>query len=176
MRAIYVGPLCSLVVLLMSFGCAVSRYQYISLADQPDVKVEAYDAPRLKRLYFSSAIPVEYSVKRKDYKLSFRTNLDTYFPQMQIGASGSDGEPLRMTQQAARRARSDRAVPCGSFGSIDTNGTNELRFSWVTCADAGADERYISFDVTSAAGQLLGREDIPFELVSDGFYVLPDLI
>jgi hypothetical protein len=45
----------------------------------------------------------------------------------------------------------------------------------VTCAESDADERYISFDVTSSNGSLVGVEDIPFELDANGFYTLPDL-
>lgn len=164
----------ALALVLCSVGCAVSRYQYISLEDVPGIEVETYGTPTLKNLYFSSRMPSRYHLAREHYRLSFYASLDSYLPEIRVAVKGNDGELLRLSQQASRRARSDRVVPCGSFGNVaKTQG--ELRFSWVTCAESGADERYISFDVTSENGLLVGSEDIPFELEANGFYAMPDL-
>jgi hypothetical protein len=172
----WLRALCSVVVALSALGCSFSRYRYISLEGQPGVEIENYETPTLKRLYFSSKMPIQYSLDRKDYRLEFRTNLDSYLPEMWIAVRGHDGEQLRMLQRASRRGRRDRAVSCGSFGAVDNGAPNEIRFSWVTCAHAGRDERYISFDVTSEAGSFVGMEDVPFELKTNGYYVLPDLL
>lgn len=170
------AALCALAVLLSPVGCAFSRYLYISLEGQPGVEVEAYTTPNLEHLYSSSQMPTKYLVEREGYRLSFTTIMDSYLPEIRLAVYGADGEQLRIAQKAARKARGDRAVPCGSFGSMDGSGSNELRFSWVTCKDAGIDEAFISFDVASESGEILGKEDIPFELKANGFYVLPDLL
>lgn len=171
----WLTTLCALFAALSSVGCAVSRYLYISLEGQPGVEIEAYDIPDLKHLYSSSRMPTAYSLQREDYRLVFTTSIESYLPEIHIAVEDNDNERLRISQQASRKARSDRVVPCGSFGSVDSGAMNELRFSWITCEDASIDEMYISFDVTSEAGDLVGKEDIPFELRANGFYVLPDL-
>jgi len=43
--------------LLASAGCTVSRYHYIASAEGPSLKVDAYDTPKLGKLYFSSELP-----------------------------------------------------------------------------------------------------------------------
>ncbi len=48
-----------------------------------------------------------------------------------------------------------------------------MSFGW-GCRDA-EDDRFISFDVVTMAGELLGEEDLPFELDRNGSYTLPDL-
>jgi len=160
--------------LLASVGCSISRYHYIALAEVPSLKVDAYDTPKLGKLYFSSEMPSRYSLSREAYRLSFHASLDSYLPEMRISVTSNDGELLKLSERASRKARSDRAVPCGSFGPVAET-ESELRFSWVTCPKSEADERYISFDVTTQNGVLVKAEDIPFDLTANGFYVLTDL-
>jgi len=148
---------CASVLLLLSTGCSVSRYQYISLEDTPGIKVEAYDTPRLESLYSSTDMPSRYSLDCDDYKLTFRTNLDSYLPRMSIAVKSNDEKILGLSQRASRKARSDRVVPCGAFDAVDTS-SSELSFAWVTCAESGTDERYISFDVTSEGGVVVVQQ------------------
>jgi len=115
-----------------------------------------------------------YSLPREAYRLSFHASLDSYLPEMRISVTSNDGELHKLSERASRKARSDRAVPCGSFGPVAET-ESELRFSWVTCPKSEADERYISFDVTTQNGVLVKAEDIPFDLTANGFYVLTDL-
>jgi hypothetical protein len=166
--------LCVIILVLSSVGCAVARYHYISLERYSEMKVESSDVPTLRNLHCASKMPIEYSLERKQYRLLFRPDLDSYLPEMLIVVQGADSRLLRMRQQPSRRARDDRLVPCGSFGPVEGK-ANALHFSWVTCKNAGAAERYLSFDVVAESGELVASEDIPFDLKSNGFYVMPDL-
>lgn len=168
-------PVLALVfVLVLSSGCTVARCQYISLATVAEMRIETCDTPKLSNAYFVSKMPSRYSLERGSYQLSFQANLASYLPEILIAARNDDGEPLRLSERASRRVRDDRAVPCGSFGA-PTAHEGEVRFSWVTCAEADESERFISFDVLTGEGLLLGSEDIPFVLEKTGFYMLPDM-
>jgi hypothetical protein len=163
------------IVIFLGTGCAISRYRYISLEDAPGVVVQSHGAPALESLRFSSEMPVEYSVDREHYRLRFRVDVDSYLPKMGIAVDAKKGEALSLAQQRWRKTREGRSASCASFYPVE-NSASELDFAWVTCADDTEAERYISFDVVGAAGRVIGIEDIPFKLKTNGVYVLPDLL
>jgi hypothetical protein len=156
-------------------GCAPSRYRFISLEEVPAISVDRHGTADLAGLYFSSTMPIEYSLYRERYSLRFRVPSDVYLPALQIAVEGKKGEVLSLSQQGWRRARRDPRAPCGSFQTLPRS-KSELRFSWTSCGKEAPDKQFISFDVLAESGQVVGNEDIPFKLKINGIYVVPDVL
>jgi len=96
-----------------------------------------------------------------------------FAPHIWISSSDDRGSALSLKSRSDRQARFGRAKPCGTFST--SQATSELRFDWVICgADAEPEEMMIGFDVLDAEGQVIGEENIAFQLVDNGFYFPPD--
>ena len=158
-------------------ACAphVSTYRYISLEDIPGIRVEAMGEAELENLYFHSEMPVRYSLERKSYYISFHVNKESYFPSLTIVVSSADdGGPLKLEHQRYRKAKVSQSS-CGPSFYRNADQLSRLGFGWSEC-DELKQQQIISFDVLSADGEIIGQEDIPFELKSNGFYYVVDAI
>jgi hypothetical protein len=164
---------CVLVALVTA--CARSKYRYISMKDVPGIEVVEYGRPRLKAIRGASSMPTEYRLERERYRLELRINLETYAPALVVRteAKGTGLGVLHLVAQRSRKTPAASVAPCGSFYEV-TGSPNQLSFGWA-CKD-GDEGRFISFDVLTTAGQLVGEEDLPFELEENGYYFLPDLL
>ena len=165
-----------LVVLgLCSTGCVpyVSTYEYIDLQDAPGFELGGFSVPDLDGLQSATKMPSLYRADRGRYRLECRVSPTSYLPAMLIRVFSEDSE-LAIEQKRQRKAMA-RGRPCGSFYAVDDR-RDLTKFAWVSCNSADPREAFISFDVVDTDGEVVGQEDIPFVLRSNGFYVLPDAL
>lgn len=164
----------SCVLLSLVVGCTTSTYRYISLEDVPRIEIVEHGKPRLEALQGASSMPTVYRLERDRYYLDLRVNLETYAPALKIRAHAMTEAPgtLQLVAKRWRKTSGTRAAPCGSF--YDVAASDQLNFGW-GCKE-GENGKFVSFDVMTTDGELLGQEDLPFRLEANGFYVLPDLL
>ena len=163
------------VLLSMVAACTTSKYRYISLENVPGIEVVERGNPRLDRIRGASPMPTAYRLERDRYRLDLRVNLETYAPALRIRAEAktdADGT-LELAPKRWRRTSSTRAAPCGSFYDV-AGSSDQLSFGW-GCKE-GENDHFISFDVMTVDGEVLGREDIPFTLEANGSYTLSDML
>lgn len=159
--------------LVLTVACTVSRYRYISLEDVPGIEIVEHGMPQLEGIRGASSMPTAYRLQRSQYEIEFRVNLDTYNAAVYIYVEPKikDLGTLRMTDQKWRKIPAVSETTCHNY-YYSTEHQNRLGFAW-GCSAEGAG-RIISFDVVTIDGIVLGQEDVPFQLKSNGISTLTD--
>ncbi len=155
-------------------GCVSLRYRYISLEKVPDIRVQALGRARLaRRLIWHREMPLEYVLTRDRYVLRMSIDPKHFGPHVRISVEGLPVRPLMLLPRPERVRRSATSRPCGTY-----NGTQvapAFQFTWVICSRGeGVEEMSISFDVVGADGLLIAEENLPFELIDNGVYMVPE--
>jgi hypothetical protein len=169
------GALVLLVLFTTSAGCVEKmRFKYVSLENVDGIQVEMYEKPDLRHTQLmESKFPTHYRLNRSAYSLRFTIAKDKFSPHIWIEAVMPSGKKMRVKSRPDRLSKRGRARPCGTYS--EASPTASLRFDWVICgSNAEPDEMRIAFDVQGAEGEVIGTEDIQFQLSDNGFYFPPD--
>lgn len=180
-----------LMILIMGMlqGCVplVAKFNYISLADIPDIKVVQYGKYELGRTFSHDAMPIEYKLLRESYDLYFELDMYGTGGVLVIWARNNEGAPLSIFPRKVQGS-------CGGVRSFSTRNekwksVDARRYSWGTqtknCIHENKDyrlnvekrHRVIAFEVRDESGfTILATEELPFEWVSNGYYVYYDAI
>ncbi len=171
-------------VLLMAIvlaGCQPHIYDVYVIVLPPGDDVVAVNTGKShnRSIWFDDAVVTAYRITRDGYSLLGQLDFMNANPSIEIAAHDNAGgalviEPLRFGA-------------CGSFDSAgrtrDVDGYPARRYKWSptrhrACEVEGREPyppgQVISFEVRSPTGELLGIEEIPFDLQRNGKYLLID--
>ena len=162
----------TLPILLAACAPHVSKYRYISLTSVDGIEVRAHGKPDLESHFFSSQMPVWYSLPREAYVLHFHVIANSYHPSIRVELESRGEATLALRPQHARKRSGDVRRSCASTYPVDGE-RNKFDFGWA-CSDAAEEEMFISFDVLEENASAVEEADIPFVLEANGFYVLVD--
>lgn len=160
-------------VLLGAGGCAPSFYYfyYLSLAGVPGIEVlEQGFVDRVA--LFDEPMPIRYQLVRNAYVIEFELERRRGSPHIWMRATMPSGAGV-----ALEPTRDDR---CDYLRYSNTFSKNEFRWSSVDhClldGNEAAVRQVIGLVVRESTGNVLGKEDLPFEIVRNGIVIEIDAI
>ncbi|MDE0272104.1 MAG: hypothetical protein F4220_10965 [Gammaproteobacteria bacterium] len=167
------GLVAMVLVLMAAGGCAprFDRFHYLSLAGVEGIEVlKSGEVDRVT--LFDKPIPMRYRLVRDAYVLEFVFDLARNgSPSVEIKVARPREEAML---EASRDDRCDRWRHSGW--------SNSYIYTWSSLerclleGEEAAARQVIGLVVRDGAGKVLGREELPFEIVENGFTITVDAI
>jgi len=160
-------------MLVAAGGCAPSfnHFHYLSLAGVEGIEVLEWGEVEDLAL-FHEPMPVRYRLARNDYVLEFASN---------HAQSGSPSVEIKVARPGERvvlePSRDDR---CDTWWR--SGWSNSYIYTWFSDDDCllegeeAAVRQVIGLVVRADVGEVLGREELPFEIVENGVTITVDAI
>ena len=170
---ILLGTTAFLVVIFLILALRFNDFYYLSLAGVEAIEVLEMGVVERDRVFFHDPMPIRYRLSRDAYVIEINRNLDHGSPTIWIKAATPAGANLALEQ-----SRDDR---CDSWWDFSQN-SGYYEYSWSNlrnCLPVGeeAEERQvIGLVVRNEAGDVIGEESLPFEIVRNGTIVRIDSI
>lgn len=166
--------LVTLPALLQLAGCGprLDRFHYIRLEPVAGLSIVERGEVDLRGLFGAGPLPLRYELRRDAYAVTLAVVANSYLPAMRVEI---DTAGLEIRARRDTGLRSGAGLPCASVYPDHVTG-GAMIFGWSPACDSATMPRRLSFDVLSADGELLGREDLAFTLPANGWYVQLDAV
>ncbi|MGI9251118.1 MAG: hypothetical protein ACR2PR_07970 [Pseudohongiellaceae bacterium] len=177
---------------LLSVGCQVHDYYYMSFESAPGAEVLAYGDVALRggdRTVGSSPIPISYKLIRERYTVLLNIDIGSWYPASFVKAVSLEGVELEIVPGKRSCAYFDLR-PSYLLPPYDRRGwTDEWHYGWVwghshsparpgseDCLykNAGDKPLMMNFTVMDSIGSILGEESIPFTIHKNGIHIMSD--
>lgn len=159
--------------LVASCAPKMTRYEYISLKQQNDLKVTKFSKYTQFKTISHESMPVKYQIMRDRYSISFEVLLNTYTKNIEIKAY-SENEFYEIVD-------SREASYCGFFSEAKTI-FKESTFTYSNGPSCNSKNKNISVSkkvikfYIKNNDEILGEEMFEFEIKKNGFYLSLDAV
>lgn len=156
--------------LLPMTACAVKcdEYKHFIFKLEPSAQITATRSPALKGLKGVESFPVSYSIPRTGYQLKLQIDETTYGPTAVIHIESSDSKSVRpiIPENSA-----DTFASCVSYRAQ----RNAVVVAWLDRPNCEA-RRSVDLEVLDASGVTIGKEKLPFDVITNGRYCVTDAL
>jgi hypothetical protein len=165
---------------LTACGVHISRYQYISLEDVPEIQVLEYGKADRSDIFFQGAMPIRYKLVRDRYDLYFHINTEYHSGILNTKAELATGVPLNI--RGEEYPGSCAALYYGENLVVFGEGEKAVTFAWGKnfkyCHDGTYDpqKQILAFRVERDDGTVLGKERFLYRRVENGIVFAIDAI
>lgn len=166
------------ILILFSILCAscISHkddYYYISLQNAEGIEVNKIQVPNNSNIHVEQPMAVEYSLRREKYTIRFEIDPRGYLPNMLVSAFSSKTDVnIQVTPVKFRKIKNGDKNKCNP--SYIESEDYSFKFVLINCIQTGSENvQYISFDII-VNKLVIGSEDIPFEVIKNGYFRVLD--
>jgi hypothetical protein len=166
------------ILILFSILCAscISHkddYYYISLQNAEGIEVKKVQVPDNSNIHVEKPIAVEYFLRRVNYTIRFEIDQRGYLPNIIVNAFSSETDVnIQVKAVKFRKMKNSDKNKCNP--SYIENEDYSFKFVLINCIQTESENvRYISFDIIKNE-RVIGSEDIPFEVIRNGYFRVLD--
>ena len=184
------NPLRCLLVFLVCLGvagCAPAffTYRYIGLKDDLGAEILEYGKSDVPNLFFHRTMPIRYKLARNSYILEFEIDKKNYSPNMTVKVESNNISTLRILRNDDARETicanyyylnrvSRRILP---HRPLDRDQPYWLVYTVFGCRPGTLPQpEAIQFVIVDEEDSVVATESIPFEIISNGFFMMFDAI